>query len=381
MATHRISLPVSESVTDARVGNAMSTSYTWNHGQRKLFVSWKRGRPQEHHVPQGVEFAQVRCEGGEPSVLLMQPPRDAVARVAWEFCFYGSKRVKTREEAEAATTDDATYFYDRALGGNRHRPIILRGDEYIFVFSVHMEGQVWRPFKWWASKVADPMEIRCRFWSLNDRWPEAFERWLSAIQGLTGEGVYGDPSYHIPAIWYRGHQAPEWQEPVRWLYATVALMAMDQGATIPSGECLAGMDEVSLRSFFLHHVRANGESYDAIFTNKGVLVRKGEEPEVELAVSFDGVKIDWGTGRNHLREQVESWTSRLRSNLLRNRPGLSSSQYAELVDKFRFACYAPFNREVVPFFVDETRMDAFWYGNNSVVRKAAEALVKEFRGM
>lgn len=353
MATHTIHLPAAENITDARVGNAMSTSFTWDADCRRLYVSWKRGRPQIVDVPQGVDRAQVRCSGGEPNVRLMQPPKNPLARVAWEFNFFGSKRVQTRNEIEAAKTAPETYFYDAALGGQRHRPIIVEGEGYCFVFSVHMEGQVWKPFKWWADSTANVLEVRARLCVTFSNYPEAFENWRKRVVSYDGQPT---------PLWGHVSDSYIWG----YLYSSIALAAIEQDKPLPHEELLEGMERNELRHFFaaLQQEMAGGR-YSAVYTHIGSILvyLEGRYPQVELSADIiQGVKMPWGTETEKTPREIEAeLADRLRRNLLRNEPERTSAEYAEMCRSLAGDCTTQCSWGLEPWkhFRDEEWDNAF----------------------
>jgi hypothetical protein len=169
----------------------------------------------------------------------MQPPKDPVARIAWEYHFFRSKRVKTRDEAEALEYDDATYYFDRGYGRRVHQPIVLKDEHYMFIYGVHMNGQVWTPYKWWASADADPLDIQFAFWSCHDRWPEPLQNWLDAVNANSAE---------------QPHDGGKWagSPEVRIVAARLALLGLRQRKAYPYQEYLAQVSPALRRKFMRH---------------------------------------------------------------------------------------------------------------------------------
>lgn len=149
MATHRIFLDASSSTADERVGNSMSTTFTWHHETRKIWVSWKGKTVFSTVIPRTVDRVQIKCDGAEPTVTLMTPPSNPVAKVAWEFAFYKGMRRDSRAEVEAE--------FDRKTTGGVER--VVRGKGYAFAYAPCMGGGAAYPLCWWADRTANAAEI------------------------------------------------------------------------------------------------------------------------------------------------------------------------------------------------------------------------------
>ncbi len=82
------------------VGNAMSTTYTYNPETKVLKVFWKRGEPVVmQNVAEG-ELIWVNCNGSIPDVKRAKLPRRKADCLAWLLDFPKETRVHSKEEYE-----------------------------------------------------------------------------------------------------------------------------------------------------------------------------------------------------------------------------------------------------------------------------------------
>lgn len=178
MATHRMQLGAS--AEKAQVGNAMSTSYSWDSETREFVIFWKYEKPVTVKIPSGIKYVQVRCGGGIPSVIPMQMPKNKVAQVAWENGFYGGMRIPKKEEIDILKNSfEASYFSNSARrDGHEYKQYRVQGPGYCFVYKPGNAMGGKSPYRWWADGSANWAEIQVGFWNIENNWPEWVEKFF-----------------------------------------------------------------------------------------------------------------------------------------------------------------------------------------------------------
>ena len=154
MATHRLSLR--EPVQNRQVGNSMNTRYSFDG--KTLTVEWK-GQRRVFAASEG-SAVMLKCQGGFPEVIVMIPPSDPLARVAWEHRFYGKKRFKTLADLEA--TAKKVTFYSAPHGCDLAGVKIFTSPSgnCAVAYRAAMNGWVGTPWGWWANESATPEELK-----------------------------------------------------------------------------------------------------------------------------------------------------------------------------------------------------------------------------
>ena len=155
MSTHFIDLV--SPVRGKKVG--MSTSYKFDGNY--FSVEWK-GKAKSLPAKAG-DRIMVSCSGRFPKVVVMVPPKDPVARVAWQYYFFGGKRVSTLEELEKAI-EQANYPAGWELSGpNREKRVgmaLSTEGNCAFAYRSAMDGWCRVPWAWWAGESATPEEVQ-----------------------------------------------------------------------------------------------------------------------------------------------------------------------------------------------------------------------------
>ena len=134
----------------------MSTRVGWD-GQ-SLTVSWKRGESRQFPAKAG-NRVMIQTGLGFPRVTLMTPPRDPVARVAWEKRLFASKRRSSLEQLRADARKET--FYSRPHGYDLPacRVYVSPTGHCAVAYRAALEGQIGVPWGWWADAQATPDDL------------------------------------------------------------------------------------------------------------------------------------------------------------------------------------------------------------------------------
>lgn len=160
MATCRIALP-DFSIHETRVCRFHATYYSWDPQTRVLAVE-RFGIEEPFYIRSGIKEVLVRCVNADTEVIQLRPPRDPVARVAWDYGFYGKKRAPTVVEARASVPEAAK------LGDAE--PVIADGNGFVFVFAARVKHrQMLIPFRWAATREAGLAEMNARLRDVRNR--------------------------------------------------------------------------------------------------------------------------------------------------------------------------------------------------------------------
>lgn len=156
MSTHYLVL--AEPFHGAKIGNSAKAS--WD-GNRLLVIHWK-GLARGFDVRHG-DRVQVRCNGEFPEVMVMKPPSDPVARVAWEHGFFKSKRYDSLDELQEKAK--GVKWYHRMLGYSVpcvHVYLSAKGNcALAYKASGDKDSEI--PWGWWAGHRATIREMKRLF--------------------------------------------------------------------------------------------------------------------------------------------------------------------------------------------------------------------------
>jgi hypothetical protein len=166
MASHRLVL--GDPFPAGKVGNSVSTTASWD-GQT-LTVSWKdrweKRVPARRGDRVAIEPGGLLYGGGEYGppvdpvrVTIQTPPRDPVARVAWERRFYAAKRRPSLEQLRRDAAAEERYDRPRGYLVPAATVYVSEAGHCAVAYRDAMDGQVGTPWGWWADAAATPEEM------------------------------------------------------------------------------------------------------------------------------------------------------------------------------------------------------------------------------
>lgn len=151
--------------------------------------------------------------------------------------------------------------------------------------------------------------------------PAQVKIWASAVGGYDNQ-----PNL----LWGHVSTTDLW----RWFHCSVAVEAIKQGKHFRGSELLEGVEKNAL-IFFLERERDGAGEFSAVFNVEGtILVLWEGHPSCEIGrEALGGVSLSWETTAEKSPKAIEAEVlDRLRKNLSKNVPGLSSDKYASLCD-------------------------------------------------
>jgi len=143
VATHKIRYVEG---SKGNVGNSMSTTFSCENG--RLTVQWKNVS-RSFKAKEGEAFL-IKCYGSFPEVVPLIPPRDPIAKVAWESGFYRSKRYDTIEALQSMASEKSAWSQGRGMYLPSAK--MYYGEKCAVCYNAVMEWQRGVPIGWWADK-------------------------------------------------------------------------------------------------------------------------------------------------------------------------------------------------------------------------------------
>lgn len=152
MKIHFFSL-TGEVLEPKRVGNSMSTCYTFQDGILSCF--WKERLVNQVPAKIGDE---VRCPAGGP-IQVMKPPGNPVARAAWERGFFKGKRLSSLKELIDEVKRCTRYSLPHGYYIPAATLYVSPEGNCAVSYKAAMGGWVGNPYLWWANESCTGKEI------------------------------------------------------------------------------------------------------------------------------------------------------------------------------------------------------------------------------